>query len=800
MAFVTDMPHYEGKQTPDGLPQDAKPAAAGKLDSLTLKEYKERYKDFKPSFMASRQDLSVSQLKVGFGGFSPTVLSGEGQHSSEFVDAVNERLGSYYAAKKLASELEQARASEPRVLEQDGIRWTYTVLDGSEVRIERCQTDAADVAVPQNIEGCDVVAIAPDALSNLPNAVQIVCPDTVVAIGGCAFRGCRKLRRLVLPALVDTFESSWFRHCVNVEELVLPGALEQVKADIFDNSTLKRLVIGAATQSVAPGAFAKSKLESVQVVQDSAFLASDGRALYTKDGAWMVALCVPCREYEVAPQTMALAKRCMSGFSCLEQVVLPDSIVLIGEFAFYGTSIRSFRAPLDLVQISEKAFFRASKLASIELNEGLRVIQDSVFADTALQSASLPKTLYHLGAGVFASTGVVLSGADATLAVAEDAEYLHLDSCGLLYRTEDDGVHLIGLLDPEQTDAVVAAGTRCIDDEALAKHACIKLVVMPEGLETIGRAAFKGCTALVEARIPSTVSVIGDEAFLETNLLVVNLPANLKQLGTNALVSYYAHHGEGQPSIRDVEVAPELSGRYFYEGSLLCERKERGVEVMLCTGTCKSVRIPLEVRTIAEYAFNGINTIEELSLSNNIYSIGVRGIAIESYVKHVHIDLLEPIEGHECFDLYYPDTPRSRKQLALAFTTMTECDIEMLFRYYDTVVCNAMGFGKNAGGLKLHEQVRRMLERLEDPVYMTSSHMDTLVRFLRNNVVDVCEALARADDRASIDRLIDLGYITEDNLTQCIDRVGVVQDAAMTGYLLEVKRRRFGGVTMDFSL
>ncbi len=131
---------------------------------------------------------------------------------------------------------------------------------------------------------------------------------------------------------------------------------------------------------------------------------------------------------------------------------------------------------------------------------------------------------------------------------------------------------------------------------------------------------------------------------------------------------------------------------------------------------------------------------------------------------------------------------------------MSECDVEMLFRYYDTVVCNAMGFGKDAGGLKLHEQVRRMLERLQDPIYMTSAHKDTLTRFLLNNVVDVCEALARADDRASIDRLIDLGYITEDNLTECIDRVGVVQDAAMTGYLLEVKRRRFGGVTMDFSL
>ena len=67
-------------------------------------------------------------------------------------------------------------------------------------------------------------------------------------------------------------------------------------------------------------------------------------------------------------------------------------------------------------------------------------------------------------------------------------------------------------------------------------------------------------------------------------------------------------------------------------------------------------------------------------------------------------------------------------------------------------------------------------------------------------VIQSPEALAKADDRRSIDRLIDLGYITCENLTACIDRIGTVKDAAMTGYLLEVKRRRFGRVSMDFEL
>lgn len=795
MSFLTELPQFTCSFGESGASVDEN---LKKL--MRSKEYMEKFDDFHPSFMAAKQNLSLKDLQVTFGGFSPTVMSWENRLAEGYVEEMKERLDAHYAAKQHAAQLEAARAGEPRVFDDGSCIWTYVLLDEAEARIEHCESRAEDIRIPDVIEGFPVVAIGDDALSSLPMTKQIICPDSVLSIGSCAFRACRKLKRLVLPRFVNRFESSWFRHCMQVEELVLPGALEVVKPDVFDNSDIKRLVIGEGTREVAAGAFAKSKLTSVEVSDDNQVLASDGKGIYTKDGSWFVALAVPCAAYEVAAGTLGLAKRCMSGLSCLASVTLPDSLVYIGEFAFYRNQIEEFVAPPALVQISEKAFFRCSKLAHVVLNEGLRVIGDNAFTGTAIDRLDLPATLYQLGLNAVGETSVVFSGEDATLSLPDDAEYLRLDEYGALYRQLDDGLHLVQLVDPEQTELVLDASTRFVDEGALLKHDKVTRVVMPEGLEVIGRWAFKGATALKEARIPSTVRVIGDEAFLDTNLEALNLPASLEELGVNALVSYYAHHGEGQPSIKSVEVAPELAARYFVDGSLLCERKPRGVEVMLCTGTERSVAIPAEVRTIAEYAFNGIRTIDELSMSNNIFNIGVRGLAIESFVKHVHIDLVEPIEGHDCFDFYFPDTPRSIKQLALAFTTMTECDIEMLFRYYDTVVCNAMGFGKNAGGLKLHEQVARMLKRLEDPVFMTTGHMETLTRFLHNNVVDVCEALARADDRRSIDRLIDLGYITEDNLTECIDRIGTVQDAAMTGYLLEVKRRRFGRVTMDFSL
>ena len=68
------------------------------------------------------------------------------------------------------------------------------------------------------------------------------------------------------------------------------------------------------------------------------------------------------------------------------------------------------------------------------------------------------------------------------------------------------------------------------------------------------------------------------------------------------------------------------------------------------------------------------------------------------------------------------------------------------------------------------------------------------------HIVEICVDIARNDDRYLIDRLLDFGYINEDNLEEIIAAVNRLQDAAMTGYLLEAKRLRFDQSAFDFDL
>ena len=747
----------------------------------------------------------VGALEVCFGGFSPMALS-DGIASREQVLQAEQRVRAYQAACERAAALEAARASEVRAwADGRGTLWRYAVLDGTEVRIEGCEPAVACVAVPDAIEGKPVVALASDALAYLPDVEEIVCPDALALVGPSAFRENKSLRRVVLPRELAAFDSAWFRNCPHIEHLALSGQLSRLDASIFDLPGLRSLTVGPGTAEVAPGAFAKSALESIEVDAGNPFLMTDGAALYTRDGSVLVALAVPAASYAIRPGCRAVARKGFSTFSCVERIDAPEGLEELDAFAFSRTGIARFDAPASLRRIGEKAFFNCAALECVQMREGVASIGDNAFTGTRLRALELPSTVEELGNPLAAGCALTYAGADATFRIAEGTPaspaHLKLDSAGGLYREGADGAHLIRLMDPAARSYEVRRGTVAIEAGACANHAQLAEVALPEGLERIGRAAFKACHALMRADLPASLRRIEDEAFLDTSLARLRLPAALEQVGENALVTHGAHHGTAAPSLREVQVdAGNL--RFFTSGSLLLERTDRGsARVLLCMGTEEAVRIPAEVDEIAPYAFNDVGGVRELFLSDRIARVGIRGLGIDGLLERIHVDLVKPIAGHESFDICFPDTDRGAQQMMLALSVPDRVDVAVLFEHYDNAIVNASSFdAQSSRGLGLYEQAVRIVARLQDPVFLTPVNRSLCERILRDGIADICVAVAKHDDRKTIDALVDLGFLNADNLYEAIDRIGEVQDAAMTGYLLELKRLRFGRSARDFDL
>lgn len=744
---------------------------------------------------------ALATLGVTFGGFSPTAMDGVAA-SKEYVEKLEAADAKRKAAAKRARDLEAARTSAPRrFADGAGTVWTYVVIDGEGIRLVKCETEVKSLIVPDAIEGLPVRVIGPDACSRNECIEEVICPDSIESIGYSAFRFCTNLKRVVFPRNVSEFSSSWLSHCPNVEEIVLPGGLTEIKLAVFDNPGLKHLAIGPDVGRIEPGTFQKTQLETIAIDSDNPFIFTDGDAVYSKDGSVLLALARPVERYEVRQGCIAIAKKACYGVESLKGVSLPATVEALGDYAFSHAGICTFEAPSGLRAINEKAFYYCKDLASVKLNEGLREIGDSAFEESGLESLHIPASIETIGHSITAATNIVHSGPGCTIEIDAAAPSLFIDGEGGLYRKEQDGVHMVQLIYREAVEYSAWPGVDFVDEYAFAFHPTIECVTFPAGLKRIGASAFRCSGKLAHVDIPDSVEYIGDEAFLDTSLESFRVPASLEHLGKNALVTKDAHHGSLQPSLRELEVA-DGNEQFYVTSGMLCRRKGATSSVVVFSSSESHVIIPDEVDRIEDYAFNNARGIEYLELRPGIRTIGTAGLLVWCWIEHIHVEVAEPIEGRCSFDFYFPNTSKGIHSISQGIGGASWVNVPGIIAQYDNSIASAHDYSSphNPDSISVYEQTSKMIARLDDPIMLTNTNRNLFERVFSWHIVEICVDIARNDDRHLIDRLLDFGYINGDNLEEIITAVNKLQDAAMTGYLLEVKRRRFNRSAFDFDL
>ena len=215
---------------------------------------------------------ALATLGVTFGGFSPTAMDGV-EASKQYIELAQAIRAERRIQEKRNREREFARTSSPKTYEDSsGTVWTYVVVDKKVVRIVSCETKAPRLAIPDEIDGLPVYALAPDACSRNDYVEEIDCPDSIESLGSCAFRYCQNLRSIRLPRALTKYSSSWLSHCPNLEEIVLPDHLETIELSVFDSPCLRRLSIGKTTRVIEPGAFQNTRLDSLTIDSDNPFI------------------------------------------------------------------------------------------------------------------------------------------------------------------------------------------------------------------------------------------------------------------------------------------------------------------------------------------------------------------------------------------------------------------------------------------------------------------------------------------------------------------------------------------------
>lgn len=169
-----------------------------------------------------------------------------------------------------------------------------------------------------------------------------------------------------------------------------------------------------------------------------------------------------------------------------------------------------------VAEIPDRAFARCDNLVAVRLNEGLRTVGDSAFADCpALRGAVVPPTVGRVGSGAFSGCAGLVE--------------LHLH----------EGLRVIGAVAFHNCrslrSVIIPATVTRLDYDAFYGCESLVDVHLNEGLEVIGKRAFSGCTALRKVALPSTVAELGEYAFYGCcSLAEMRFNEGLRVVGENA--------------------------------------------------------------------------------------------------------------------------------------------------------------------------------------------------------------------------------------------------------------------------
>ena len=299
----------------------------------------------------------------------------------------------------------------------------------------------------------------------------------------------------------------------------------------------------------------------------------------------------------------------------LKEVYLPDSLQTLGMHAFANDeSLTEIRIPdsLTLDRIELQAFYGVGA-DSIVLADGTDLMAVSLAAYRAE------------GKGAH---GIVFAcaGDDLVYLVREDGGAVVLEYTGSV--PEDGRLEIPA--------AVNGHPVREIGERACAYKPALTALVLPEGLESVGKQAFYSCEAMAEVTLPATLKEIGDQAFVGVAAERIDLPEGTRTAssgwfgglektdatglwtyriladGTAALTDYaYTEKTVFPAEVDGIPVTEIDDAKYSQESS----EKKRGV---------REIVIPKGVKVLGEEAFANMTSLTKATLPEGLELIGVR--------------------------------------------------------------------------------------------------------------------------------------------------------------------------------
>ncbi len=192
----------------------------------------------------------------------------------------------------------------------------------------------ADMSVCGTITVSDGTRLIADhAFSNCPDLTDVVIPDSVLFLGS-AFYGCTGLCGISLSNSIAEIPDEAFYNCTSLTELSLPDSVKSIGAMAFCGcESLFGIGLPDGIESIGSFAFHGTEIYADQTNWENGVLYIGSCLIEANSG-------LPDK-YIVKDGTRLIADSAFSGSDKLLRISVPESVISVGDYAFYGCTALS---------------------------------------------------------------------------------------------------------------------------------------------------------------------------------------------------------------------------------------------------------------------------------------------------------------------------------------------------------------------------------------------------------------------------------------------------------------------------
>ena len=334
------------------------------------------------------------------------------------------------------------------------------------------------------------------------------------------------------------------------------------------------------------------------------------------------------------------------GGSLVKDLVIPDSVTSIGDYAFDGcSSLTSVTIPDSVTSIGYDTFRGCTGLVSVSMGDGIKSIGSWGFTNcSGLTSITIPDSVTSIGNSAFEGCGglqtLVLGEGIATIGSAafSGCTNLNLINWNAVnvadFTVEGTAFGTVGTTG-NGVSLIFGENVERIPSYALQGATGIKNISIGNKVSTIGRDAFWGCSSVVSITMGSGVVDIGEEAFRDcTSLPSIIIGDSVTSIGGSAF--------SGCSGLTEINWNAVSVSDFSYESGVFDDAGSAGSGTTVTFGdtvqkipaylfsassyvyrpNIKSVTIGNSVTSIGSNAFQDLYDLTSVTIGNSVTSIG----------------------------------------------------------------------------------------------------------------------------------------------------------------------------------